>query len=75
MHYTCGYRLYKNLNESRWHCCKYLEKLLSLIDSPISSNTAACRTFANLIFKARVIKESDKENVIGCLRRREKLSS
>lgn len=70
-----GYRLYENLNESRRHCCKYFEKLLSLIDSPISSNTAACRTLSNLIFKARVIKESDKENAIGCLRRREKLSS
>ena len=71
----CGYILYEKIDESRRHCWIYFQKLLSLIDTPLSKNVAACRTLTNLIFKARVITESDRENVLGCLRRKEKLSS
>ena len=59
--------LYEKLDE-------YFRNLLSHIDAPFSENNAACRTLSNLVFKARVIAASDRENVLGCLRRKEKLA-
>ena len=35
----------------------------------------ACFSMSNIIFKAFVLNHSDKEKQLGCLRRKEKLSS
>ena len=69
-----GMILYAKLAESRKRCSVYYRKLLSCIDTPFSRNPAACRTLSNLIFKARVTVDSDRENVLGCLRSKEKLN-
>ena len=66
--------LYEKLDDSTKHCAEYFRNLLSHIDAPLSENNAACRTLSNLVFKARVIAASDRENVLGCLRRKEKLA-
>ena len=58
----------------RFRCRNYLIKLFGCIDAPFASNKAACRTLSNIILKAYVLDNSDKEKEIGCLRRREKLS-
>ena len=67
--------LYENLTDSRKNCSKYFQHLLSHIDTTFSENSAACRTLSNLIFKARVLAASDRENMLGCLRRKEKLAN
>ena len=67
--------LYENLTDSRKNCSKYFQHLLSRIDTPFSENSAACRTLSNLIFKARVLTASDRENMLECLRRKEKLAN
>ena len=57
--------LYENLTDSRKNCSKYFQHLLSHIDTPFSENSAACRTLSNLIFKARVLAASDREDMLG----------
>ncbi|ESO11756.1 hypothetical protein HELRODRAFT_166784 [Helobdella robusta] len=55
-------------------CCrKYVSTLLSYVDAPLSNNTMACRSLVNVLLKAHVIHHSDREQELGCLRRREKL--
>ena len=45
------------------------------INSPIACLKAACKTLANILLKAFVIKVSDKQRSVGCWRRQEKLFS
>ena len=66
--------MYDKLDESKKYCTKYFQNLISHIDAPFSENVRTCKTLSNLIFKGRVIAASDRENVLGCLRRKEKLS-
>jgi len=54
-------------------CRQYLANLLSSVDVPLSTNAMACRTVANVLLKAHVLHHSDREQELGCLRRREKL--
>jgi hypothetical protein len=54
-------------------CRKYVATLLSNVDAPIANNIMACRTVVNVLLKAHVIHQSDREQELGCLRRREKL--
>ena len=54
-------------------CRQYLTSLLSSVDTPLSNNVMACRTVANVLLKAHVLHHSDREQELGCLRRREKL--
>ena len=54
-------------------CRKYVATLLSHVDAPIANNIMACRTVVNVLLKAHVIHQSDREQELGCLRRREKL--
>ena len=67
--------LHQNLPNCRKNCCTYFRKLLSCIDAPIAQNEKVCKTLTNVIFKAYVLNNSDREKQIGCLRRKEKLSS
>jgi hypothetical protein len=54
-------------------CRKFVATLLSYVDAPIANNNLACRTVINVLLKAHVIHHSDREQELGCLRRREKL--
>jgi hypothetical protein len=54
-------------------CRKYVANLLSNVDAPLASNYMACRTVTNVLLKAHVLHRSDREQELGCLRRREKL--
>lgn len=61
------------LSSSKAGCRKYIAALLSYVDAPLSNNIMACRTVANVLLKAHVLHHSDREQELGCLRRREKL--
>ena len=72
VHYgTC---LFDQLPEENRRCQKYLAKLLSMTDAPVANCPAVCQSLAHLLFKAHVLNLSDKEQQLGCLRRKEKLS-
>ena len=58
------------------HCCRgHLSQALSNIDSPLSNIRGLCVTLSNIFFKAFVLGKSDRENQLGCLRRKEKLTT
>ena len=40
-------------------------QLFGKIDAPFAASSLACRTVANIISKANVIANRDKENVVG----------
>jgi hypothetical protein len=61
------------LSPSKSGCRQYVATLLSSVDAPLSNNVMACRTVANVLLKAHVLHHSDREQELGCLRRREKL--
>ena len=63
------------ITSPRLRCRRYLRKLLSLIHAPVAENEVACRTLANVLMKAFVVANSDREKTQGCLRRKEKLAS
>ncbi|ESO02840.1 hypothetical protein HELRODRAFT_174269 [Helobdella robusta] len=61
------------LSPPKASCRKYVSTLLSYVDAPLSNNTMACRSLVNILLKAHVIHHSDREQELGCLRRRKKL--
>ena len=61
------------LSSPKAGCRKYIAALLSYVDALLSNNIMACRTVANVLLKAHVLHHSDREQELGCLRRREKL--
>ena len=65
---------YEHLNESRKNRISYSKRLISHIDAPVAAINGACRTLSNLVV-AWVVAISDRENTLGCLRRKEKLSA
>ena len=67
-------KAFENLNNDQKQCRNYIEKCFSFISTPLSSNTSACKTLANIILKAYVLDNSDREQEVGCLRRKEKLT-
>ena len=71
----CAMFLHNALPEPRKNCGNYFRRLLSLIDCPIAKITEACLTLSNTLFKGFVLNSSDSESSLGCLRRKEKLSS
>ena len=56
-------------------CFTYFQKLLSFIDSLMRENDMACKSLTNMLFKAYCVNVCDTEKQMGCLRRKEKLSS
>ena len=48
--------------------------VITFIDTPYSQNVNICNCLTNIMFKAEVLHKSDRENQLGCLRRKEKLS-
>ena len=53
-----------------------MAKLLELNDSSLAKNKRAYQSLKkNILFKVYVLNNSDRENELGCLRRREKLSN
>ena len=71
----CAMNLHESLSKTRRNCVKYFSRLLSYIDSPIAKIEKACKTLSNTLFKGFVLNSSDRESSLGCLRRREKLST
>ena len=69
-----AFSLVGKVDAPRYRCRKYLTKLFGLINAQLASNSDACRTLANIILKAFVLDNSDREREMGCLRRKEKLS-
>ena len=49
-------------------------KLLSYISSWFAKNPNACKSLANMLLKSSVTAKIDKEQTIGCLRQKQKLS-
>ena len=69
-----AFSLVGKVDAPRYRCRKYLTKLFGLVNAQMAANTDACRSLANVILKAFVLDNSDREREMGCLRRREKLS-
>lgn len=65
--------LLETLPYPKSNCRVYLMKVLSFVDSQLAENIEACRTLANVLLKAHVNDNSDREKYLGCLRRKEKL--
>ena len=63
--------LHEKVDKSRCSCTKYSQSILAFVDSPFSSETDKCRHLTNTIFKADVLHTSDRENELGCIRRKE----
>ena len=70
-----AFHLYENLESSRRSCTKYFRSLISFVNSPYANDAAICKRLTNVIFKAEVLHLSDRENELGCLRRKEKLQT
>ena len=70
-----GVHAQNTITSPRLRCRNYFIKLLGLIHTPIAEHTVACRTLANILMKAFVNANSDREKSQGCLRRKEKLST
>ena len=66
--------MYGTLKEPYRRCTKYFQSLLGFIDTPFSRNKGVCKRLTNVIFKGDVLHRSDRENQLGCLRCKEKLS-
>ena len=67
-------RIQSLIQTSQTRCRVYLSRLLAHVDSPIATDTNACTTVANILLKSFVYANSDKEQTVGCLRRKEKLT-
>ena len=70
----CGIHAQNTIDSPRLRCRNYFVKLLGLIDAPIAEHVVACRTLTNILMKAFVTANSDREKSQGCLRRKEKLA-
>ena len=55
-------------------CSLYLMKLLSYIDSWIANNPNVCKSLANILLKSFLTSNSDKEQMVRCLRQKQNLS-
>ena len=66
--------VYDKLDERKKGCTSYFRKLISNVDAPFATNVNACKTLSNIVFKGRVVAASDRETLLGCLRRKEKLA-
>ena len=71
----CAIKLQEKIPQPRQNCGRYFQRLLALINSPMANNERACSTLKNTLFKGFVLNNSDNERQVGCLRRREKLST
>ena len=70
-----AHQVLEKLPSSKARCRNYLKRLYSCIDAPIANISDACLTISNIVLKAFVLNNSDRERELGCLRRKEKLSS
>ena len=70
-----AHQAHAKLPADKSRCRNYLKRLFSSIDSPIASIADACLTMSNIILKAFVLNNSDRARELGCLRRKEKLST
>ena len=71
----CGMHAQNSITSLRLRFRIYFTKLLELIHAPIAEHVIACRSLANILMKAFVTANSDREQTQGCLRRKEKLAS
>ncbi|CAK8688385.1 unnamed protein product [Clavelina lepadiformis] len=67
---------YKLFGKCNLHCCRaHLSHALRRIDSSMIVIQGACLTLSNILLKAFVLDNSDKERQLGRLKRKEKLST
>ena len=67
---------YKLFGKCNLHCCRaHLSHALRHIDSPMIVIQGACLTLSNILLKAFVLDNSNKERQLGCSKRKEKLST
>ena len=70
------YSAYRQFDHYNLHCCRaHIVQALSCINSPMAAIKNACISMSNILLKAYVLNKSDRVKQLGCLRRKEKLSS
>ena len=70
-----SFKVMNSLPPSRRRCRKYFKRVIGNIDDPIANDNTACHTITNILFKAFVNNNSDRQSELGCLTRKEKLSN
>ena len=65
--------LLEELQRAKNSCRTYVIKVLSFFDHPLAEDNVALHSLVNTLLKARVNHFSDRQQQIGCLRRRKKL--
>ena len=74
---TCFVQTAVNLLEllprAKNSCQTYIIKVLSFFDHPLAEDNVAIYSLVNTLLKIQVNHFSDREQQLGCLRRREKL--
>ena len=71
----CSMIVHGKIPEPRRNCCKYFKNLISHLDTEIASNEKIWQTLTNIVCKAYVQNNNDRERELGCLRGKEKLST
>ena len=66
----CAMKIQEHLDTLKARCRTYLKKCFSHVSSLLAKNEKACHSLANIILKAFVVDNSDKERELGCLRRK-----
>ena len=66
-----SFKVMNSLPHSRCRCRKYFKRVIGKIDAPIANDNTACNTITNILFKAFVNNNSDRQSELGCLRRKE----
>ena len=51
------------MSGKRRECRNYLRRIFSKINAPMANNNDACRTLSNIILKAFVLDNSEREGV------------
>ena len=70
-----SFKVMNSLPPSRRRCRKHFKRVIGNIDVPIANDNTACHTITNILFKAFVNNNSDRQSELGRLRRKEKLSN
>ena len=62
------------LQRAKNSCRTYVTKVLSFYDHPLAEDNVALHSLVNILLKAQVKHFSEREQQLGCLRRREKVT-
>ena len=56
-----AHQAHGKVSAEKQRCKNYLKRLFAFIDAPIASNKNTCTTMSNIVLKALVLNNSDKE--------------